>query len=422
MGLLEQLLPGAQTPEGILSPADVSAARSRGLLHMGAAMLEAGGPSHEGISLGQGISRGLLAGEQGMDAATQQMSAQKMQGLSYAQMKEQLQQKAQMRELMTSVGFNGSGTDEQKLASLEKAAGLALAQGNHDLVTSIASMTRAIHEKKGQQPNAHWVDGVGGRFARNPVTAEQMNDASGKPIMVPYDPSEIAARNPGDMTQAQKNRGLLGLRASFHTSIAKLSDAADAYRNILVAQKTSDNPMSATNALYSYARLKNPGSVVRAGDINGLKSAASLPDRFKNAFTQMTQGHMSKELMDYIVSEAHGLAASKRESYNTLRGGALESADMMGFGRETADKFLDDHWRGVKIPGYEAGEGGGSPVADPGEVDSALAQYLPGATQRPPAMAPRDGTVAAPPPPGLLSIPMPPRQRKGLLDRSGMTY
>lgn len=109
------------------------------------------------------------------------------------------------------------------------------------------------------------------------------------------------------------------------------SDAMVAYNNVKEALK-SDNQSADLRAIYALAKLYDPGSVVREGELKLTQNASSMAERIAGIYNALTGtgARLTPSQRADIMQQAYGAATQQYESMNVKNTDAAERAQRLG--------------------------------------------------------------------------------------------
>jgi hypothetical protein len=109
------------------------------------------------------------------------------------------------------------------------------------------------------------------------------------------------------------------------------SDSMTAYNNVRDAMK-SDNQSADLRAIYALAKLYDPGSVVREGELRLTQGASSLAERMAGLYNALSGsgGRLTPSQRADIMAEAYGAARQQYESMNVKNRDAADRAQRLG--------------------------------------------------------------------------------------------
>lgn len=120
----------------------------------------------------------------------------------------------------------------------------------------------------------------------------------------------------------------------FRTETKPLRDAVQGYGALTAsAQRARAGNQAATTALlYSFAKVLDPGSVVREGEFNTLTKIGSVDQRIQKAIQLASKGTLPPDLIDYIEETANAVMGQHMAGYDNYRTAASQRARASGVG------------------------------------------------------------------------------------------
>jgi hypothetical protein len=343
--IMAGLMPIPSALEGMMSPQDIQAARKQGLLSLGASLLESGGPvvGAPAPSLGQAIGRALGAGQQGMQGAlgnTMQMRqfAAEQQEAQKKQAMEQ-QREALRKQITEKYPIDPNAPPQVMARQLQGMYNEFIRIGDMESAGKIGEVLKSQSDLLGggkpQMPEFFNRPGAGGTVRINPD-----GTTSDLPYVAP--PQQGAA--PGSVSERERlnSTEAKSIYDDFRADTKSLQDAAIAY-SVIQGSKDGTNPAQPIALLYAYARLLDPGSVVREGEIATLQKMGAVDDKVRRAIQFAASGTLPQDIIDYVVRQAGSVMEQRRSMFNTFRGTALQRAKRAGL---DMSQLLNDPYAG----------------------------------------------------------------------------
>jgi hypothetical protein len=289
---------------GLLSPEQAKGAGRAGLIQAGLAALAASGRSTQKTGLAQILGQGIAAGQQGyQQAAGQAIQADQMltQRIQEEQRKKLLAQfatgsispESMQRLFMTQLANGASAGELQATAEVIKYMHDNKAAGRPamDLATADNGTTRSYYLKDWQGPGDP-------RSPDSPVIYKEPIDAR------PKTPSEVAEATKFRADQTNK------ILDDYRADIKEPALAATGYKGIMAALHGDPTAAQTFVLLDNFARLNNPGAVVRTSTFDVLQSMGSLKTRMGTLINKaVSSGELDPELRTMIFRQAQAVAA-----------------------------------------------------------------------------------------------------------------
>lgn len=318
------------TPEmaAQFDPASLKSARNAGLLNAGLSLLATGGrtPNYNRANLGQALQMAL---GQGQDAYGRVLQA--AQGLKGAQADKERQQ-ARAR-IVAKYDLN----DPQQAAQL--AVELAAFDGDTGALSNAANVYGSMNKPaKAEKPKYVKVETV---------------DANGKPVsrwMTEEDAAKL-----GDIAQYQKPEGQggpSGLEAErfnlqkrqadaqninqalddYRQNSTTIRAAADGYRSLtkIADEALQGNQAASIGLLYAYAKVLDPASAVREGELATLQKIGSYDRKVANWVEMATKGTLTKDQIRQIRATAEAAVKERKAQNRQLIDAAIERGKTFG--------------------------------------------------------------------------------------------
>jgi hypothetical protein len=168
-----------------------------------------------------------------------------------------------------------------------------------------------------------------------------------------------------DALTRQQQQGIFGVRSDLQQETRVNESAAQAYSTLSAALNRLLGPQanrastaaSALAVVYGYARLLDPGSVVREGELRLQLQAGSAPERLQNMWSQLVSGSASPGYLASIRQSADDAAGSYRTAFRGYVDSARAQLDAIGVDPTLLKKY--DPWGAAASA--PAGAGGALP-------------------------------------------------------------
>lgn len=296
--LFDRIADGRQRleqPQGLLSDDEKRAMRSEGLLGFGAAMLRASGPSQYPIGLGQALGEAIPAGQ---EAEWRGLETQ-----DWLQQRRAAKQAAEAKQQALQAATSGEDVDFDEVVR-----GL-LRSGDVETAGEIADIAKSLR--------LHFMKGDDGTiYALDPFTGEKRN-AIGMEVgdeIVTLNPDQMAAVNTIRDDLIKEAGGLLDQASSY----SRISGGAEDLKAAVQSGNRSDAAAAAASVINAYARLLDPGSIVREPEFRRVLSTGSLPARIESLLEMLFSGTMSVDVLNSIVRQSEIQMNKAREQYREV--------------------------------------------------------------------------------------------------------
>ncbi len=295
-------------------------AGQQGLRDMGLSLLMSGGPPGGGRNAPTTLAA-IAAGAQAGRA-------------SYRDTAERL------RAAETTVGIEEAMADGYSPEALQNAFTAAIEGGDLETARSIGPILQQMISSQATSPNTI-------KETTDPLTGEKIFfDMSGP---APREIMRIGAGMEGDILPSglQQERGRILSRLATRSS--GVTDVANSYRRVLSATNTLLNydkavalakqrgeslparpTAAAMAAISSFARLLDPGSVVREGEFHIVSNQGSAVDRIKRWYETIMQGMIPDGLAQALQDEAFRQTTAQRTTMNEINETAWEQGMAAG--------------------------------------------------------------------------------------------
>lgn len=306
----EQLMPTPQGMEGLISAEDIAAARHQGLLGLGMSLLEASGPTTQDKKVGimQAIGRGLTGGQgayqqaiqgaAGLKGATQQykLGAAKLQEAETEAKRQggltQGRQSIVDKYPMPKGDINAmAGWIDQVLPEFVRIS-------DEETVARLSEIRKSIGEQK---PKGSWIEvpGPDGKPRTRYVTQEEAGTAG---IPIYEKPARDSSANLLDEQRMFTRANMLG--DDYRNTTKSIQQAADQYRTLTATAPAAKagSPQAQIALVFSFMKTLDPTSVVRESEYATAKNAAGVPERIRNQYNKVLDGHfLTPEQVDGFV-------------------------------------------------------------------------------------------------------------------------
>lgn len=333
--IAQRLLPVSPQLDGLMSEEDISAARRQGLLGMGASLLEDSGwhPGNTAPTIGQAFGRAFGAGRQAMQGGVAE-------SLAVAKEVQQQQQQAillrnRQRIAQKYAPVEGE-TPEQRIQRMHQIYGEFVNAQDVEMITKLSEYMKSLEPPA--QKSLLEVDVGDAVELVDPITGEVRGRRPKG--AVPKAPGEAGTMTEKERFAAtEKNR----IIDDFQTATRAMQKAAEGYGvlrgSILSSAK---NPATPIAMLYAYARLLDPESVVREGEIATLQKMGAVDDRVRIWLQQASRGTLPQDFVAHVKEVADDILEERRMVFQEHRGRALQRGSEAGI---DMNKILADPFR-----------------------------------------------------------------------------
>lgn len=115
----------------------------------------------------------------------------------------------------------------------------------------------------------------------------------------------------------------------FQTQTRDLQLAAQAF-GVIEGARNGTNPAQPVALLYAYARLLDPGSVVREGELAILTRIGSVDQRIKKAMEHAAKGTLPQEIIDHIYKQSRDILEQRQLSFEEYRNQNIQRGQRHG--------------------------------------------------------------------------------------------
>jgi hypothetical protein len=372
--LLERLLPVPPALRGILAPEDVQAARTQGLLGLGAGLLESSGWSPTPQSLGPALARGVQGGMQGFQGGLGQAA-------QMAQLAQSQQAAQRQMEVRSRIGkmLEGITDPAQRFQKAQEMMAAAVEAGDTEVVGALSQLVVAMKpDTRAAAVKRDWVD-MGGQKVLVGEDGMPVRGPDGKPMTMqktapPRDPNAadptagVAAQRmfqreqqlADDYRSATKEHAVVGNSVSTMLSVGGDARRGDPYAQMLL--------------IFNFMKANDPGSTVRETEYANAQNAAGVPEKIRNYWNKMLDGQfLGSSQVDEILGQVGNMARSWQSRQAPILQQYRTRAQRWGV---NPDLVVHDHFGGVKIPEPRYAAPGPRAATAPGAA--AVEQWLKG--------------------------------------------
>lgn len=224
--------------------------------------------------------------------------------------------------------------------SLQQAAESAMRMKSFKDVRDVRANRRAIMEANPRQPNEDlvgWLERLYPHFLR-----------AGDDEAVTRLTSLLASRDnqAGRVSQIDRERRMImqNTVSRFAQDTRALRLASEGY-SVIRAASEGKSMASPIALMYAYARLLDPDSVVREGEIATLQRMGSVLTWLRGALEKAARGQMDPEIRRSIIDQANLVARQRLADFDLYRENALGAAEAQGIERDTMGRVLPDYYQ-----------------------------------------------------------------------------
>lgn len=358
--LLDRISNGVAGPapagiEGLLSPEDLQSAKSSGLMDLGMSLLADSGPktASERVGLGQALGRGLQAARQGYqdrlgNAVGIQATLQQMKAAKLAQETGEVERDTKKLGLQTAKGLTEG---RKKITAaypmpndvsgmkqwIDQVLPHFIALNDTDTVGSLAEIRKSLNQKDQMDI---------GTVNRGNVT-EFYDKTTGQTIRTAPNGADPTQGGPKmDPRETANRTDTAKIMDDFRADTSDLQKAAQAY-GVIQGSMDGKNPAQPIAMLYAYARLLDPGSVVREGEIATLQKIGSYDSKVRQALQKASTGTLPQDVIDHIAKQAKSVMRERKSSFKQYRDTALKRGDALGI--TNLDQILNDPYAAYNL-------------------------------------------------------------------------
>lgn len=299
-GVMDRIM-GGDSPMAQLLPQDQRQnALRQGLLGAGLSMVQASGrhPQGTGKNLAQIMAGGLQAGQEGYQGGVGS-------SLQAQQMRQQLEMQQRRQEIMVKYADSPQDRD-----TMQRMFNDLIAIGDYEGAKPLAEVMKAGAN------DLHIMEADNGLiYAIDKRTGKEVN--------------RIGISNPAGgiipLSDTQFNQ-MEQITDNFERQTGKFQEQAQSFGRVKVAASNlmtamregrgNDAAASSLALVYAYAKLLDPGSVVREGELRLTLSQGSVFDQITNMWKRAKEGTMSPRLVESMMREAMGQVNAAQGDFN----------------------------------------------------------------------------------------------------------
>lgn len=304
----QRLMPTPEGMEGLLSPDDIAAARRQGLMHLGISLL-----GDQSQHFGEALAHGLNAAQQSYGGDLTQTAQQQMVGQEMRQRMNIIKARQQIAQQFPPQ------PNEAPAQTIDRMKGMFAAYLNAGDLESAGKLGEVLKSiGKDPTPSLQHVD-----------TGKEILgvDPHSGAVITRYPKS--AAPKSGDEVSAEQRFNAQNLNSILDDYRADSQDfrkAMSGYESIKGAM-AHPNMAQPFAVLDSYARVVNPGAVVRQGTMAVLQEMGSYDQKVRRWLDMAQKGQWPPDMLGAIKNTVDGIM---KEHYQDYLGGARKRALMRG--------------------------------------------------------------------------------------------
>lgn len=320
-GVLSRLF-GDSPQAGLLSPEQLRGAEQRALRDFGLSLLVSSAPPPFGqprTPLGKAIAMGTLAGRESYNRFVQQTRA------------------VETQEAVSEALEGGFSIEALGSAFTE-----ALQGGDIESARTIVPLLQSAMAAAGESTTAPNLQ------AREIPLEEEMGGGRGLAWFNPKTGELVSVmRLPDEEMSPEEQAKIQTAYAQFQTATAKMQEIPQQFRRVFATTQElvrsfdeEGRPLIGTEqdvafrtvaALSAFARLIDPGSVVRSEEMRLLAGQGSLLQKIESFIEGARTGRVSKDLVTALAAEAKTQLTSQQAPYEEQVGVAEERLRRLGF-------------------------------------------------------------------------------------------
>lgn len=308
----ENLMPEPKGLEGLLSPEDIASARRQGMLNLGMSLLGDQSP-HFGAALAHGLesAQGAYGNNVNRTMQTQMYGQDARQKMTILKARQQIAQQFPPRP---------GETPTQTIERMQSMFAAYLNAGDLESAGKLGEVLKSIG--KNNTPALQHVDAGNKVLGVDPRTGAVVKEYPKGPV--PKDPNATPAA--ADHYKAEQTNKILD---DFRAESADYRKASSGYEVLkgALAHPGLAQPFAVLDA---YARVVNPGAVVRQGTMQVLQEMGSYDQKMRRWLDMARKGQWPDDMLSSIKATIDGIMDEHRSTYREMRKRALERGRRSG--------------------------------------------------------------------------------------------
>lgn len=329
------LMPEPKGLEGLLSPEDIAAARRQGLLRFGIDML-----SNPAPHFGEALAHGLDAAQGAYGQNVNQTMQTQMAGQDVRQKMNILKARQQIATQFPPAA------NESPAQTIDRMKGMFAAYmqaGDLESAGKLGEVLKSIG-KEAAPPVLQHVDAGNKVLAIDPRTGSVVKEYPKG--AAPKDPNAPVAA--ADHYKAEQTNKILD---DFRSESAEYRKAQSGYE-VLKGAMAHPGLAQPFAVLDAYARVVNPGAVVRQGTMQVLQEMGSYDQKMRRWLEMAQKGQWPPDMLTGIKSTIDGIMDEHRSTYREMRKRALERGRRSGV--DLKDLIADPDTGDVAAPAAQS--------------------------------------------------------------------
>jgi hypothetical protein len=309
----DHLMPEPKGLEGLLSPEDIATARRQGMMNLGFSLLGDQSPH-----FGEALAHGLQSAQGGYGNAVNQTVQTQMVGQDVRQKMNILKARQQIAQQFPP------RQGESPAQTIDRMKGMFAAYLNAGDLESAGKLGEVLKSigKDAAGPALQHVDAGNKILVVDPHTGQTIREIPKGPA--PKDPNAPVAA--ADHYRAEQTNKILD---DFRTESADFRKASSGYEVLkgALAHPGLAQPFAVLDA---YARVVNPGAVVRQGTMQVLQEMGSYDQKMRRWLDMAQKGQWPPDMLQSIKATIDGIMDEHRSTYREMRKRALERGRRSG--------------------------------------------------------------------------------------------
>lgn len=333
--LLDHLF-GGGTPQGLLTPDGIERARRQGLLNAGLGMLAAS----QNNGFGKSLAMGVQAGQEAYSGAAQNNVAQQEYAKEQAAMEKR-------RQILSRLDLSNVTSPAEAGIRLRALATQLLRENDLEGVKVVQELAKSMGTEGTSYSAPVQAMGPDGKpmFVRPGSDGSMLPVEGYSPVMETYtvdlgDRVEVRERGTNrlvDTLQPGQKPGALtageqALRREYTPLAEPYQIRVMAYNQLQALAKNTPSGANDLAIVVSYAKLLDPGSVVREGEVEVIRNTGGLPNWLVAQYNKLQDGGlMSEKQRQNILTASRTTVAAVRERGQTLFNRYRKIAEAAGY-------------------------------------------------------------------------------------------
>lgn len=317
--------PQGMMDSGLLTDDDIKAARQQGFLGLGAGLLANSGPKlakdyvspmaalGQGVQAMQGAYKGAVDSSLAMRGGAQEYaSRQQDMEIKKAAMQRAQQLPEDRKAIIGKYPMPDVGNPQAMSQWIDTVLPHFIEANDDETVARLSEIRKSLDYNK--QQNGHWME-IPGPDGKPRTIFVQGNQVPEGGIPTYEKPVRDAGSKLLDEQRMFTRANMLG--DDYRNTTKSIAQAADQYRTMVAVSDAakSGSPQAQIALVFSFMKTLDPSSVVRESEYATAKNAAGVPERVRNEYNKLIDGHFltPQQVTGFLASGAASATQWKRQ-------------------------------------------------------------------------------------------------------------